>query len=55
MSELVKVNAEEILRKLETELEWTKTHGKDERFREGRVSGLLTAIRFLKEGANKNE
>lgn len=43
----------EIIERLEEELEWSSTHGKDVKFREGRLSGLRTGMRIVKEVAEE--
>lgn len=42
---------DKIVEQLEEEVIWANTHGTDAMFRQGRVSGLLTAKRFVKGGA----
>ena len=44
---------EKIIERLEEEREWSSTHGKDVKFREGRLSGLRTGIRIVKEVAEE--
>ena len=44
---------EKIKERLEEELEWSSTHGKDVKFREGRLSGLRTGMRIVKEVAEE--
>lgn len=46
---------EAVVKELEEEIEWAKTHGTDKLFREGRISGLLTAIRIVRKGGVKND
>lgn len=40
---------ERIIERLEEKEEWTNTHGVDVRFKQGRLSGLRTAISIVKE------
>ena len=40
-----------IVEQLEEEVKWAETHGTDKKFRHGRISGLLTAQRLVKGGA----
>lgn len=44
---------EKIIERLEEEREWSSTHGKDVKFREGRLSGLRTGMRIVKEVAEE--
>lgn len=44
---------EKIIERFEEELEWSSTHGKDVKFREGRLSGLRTGMRIVKEVAEE--
>lgn len=44
---------EKIIDRLEEEHKWSSTHGKDVKFREGRLSGLRTGMRIVKEVAEE--
>lgn len=44
---------DEIIEELEIEINWAKTHGSDKSCRDGRVSGLATAMRIIKRIVNK--
>ena len=37
-----------VIGEIEYEIKWAETHGTDKSFRNGRVSGLLTAIRIVR-------
>lgn len=37
-----------VVREIEKEIEWAQTHGTDKSFRDGRLSGLCTAIRIVR-------
>ena len=49
----MKEEFEKIIERLEEEREWSSTHGKDVKFREGRLSGLRTGMRIVKEVAEE--
>lgn len=44
---------EKIIERLEEELEYSSTHGKDVKFREGRLSGLRTGMRIVNQVAEE--
>ena len=44
---------EKIIERLEEEREWSSTHGKDVKFREGRLSGLRTGMRIVNQVAEE--
>lgn len=44
---------EKLIGRLEEENEWAKTHGKDDKFRKGRISGLNTAKRIVNQLAEE--
>lgn len=44
-----------VVEQLEKEIEWAKCHGNDKAFRQGRISGLKTAIRLVKAGGVNEE
>ena len=44
---------DKMIERLEEEREWSSTNGKDVKFREGRLSGLRTGMRIVKEVAEE--
>lgn len=43
-------DVDSVVREIEEEIEWAATHRTNKNFRDGRISGLRTAIRIVKGG-----